>query len=225
MGRTLSIQSDDGFCFDAYLAQPTGEPKASLVVLQEIFGLNDHIKSVADFFASEGYLVIAPATQDRSAKNLALGYAPEDMAEGIKHKTAVTSLPNNPVMSDIQASIYHVANTKKVGVIGYCWGGFLAWKSACELQGVSAAISYYPGGIETADDLTPQCPTMLHFATEDKHITLDIVENFKNKQTHSEVFIYQGQHGFNCDARSAYHADAAKLALQRSLDFLKKNLL
>ena len=225
MANMITIESRDGFHFDAYLAKPAGEPKASLVVLQEIFGLNKHIQSIADFFASQGYLVIAPATQHRSVKNLSLGYSPEDMAQGIQHKAVVTSLPNNPVMMDIQASIEYVSTAGKVGVIGYCWGGFLAWKSACELKGLSAAVSYYPGGIETTDELTPSCPTMLHFANDDKHISLEIVETFKHKQAQSEVFTYDGQHGFNCDVRSAYNANAANLALQRSLSFFKKNLL
>jgi carboxymethylenebutenolidase len=227
MNELIKLTAKDQFQLDAYLAKPQGKPLGAIVLLQEIFGLNSHIKATADRYAAEGYLVIAPATQARAEENLSLGYTQEDMAKGFAHKNFVESLPNEVSMQDIQAAIDYVAHAGKVGVVGYCWGGLLSWRSACKLQGLSAAVSYYPGGIAKEKDLTATCPVLMHFANQDSHIPLSDVELFKEAQKNVkdvEVFVYEGQHGFNCDQRAAYNQAAADLARERTLAFYKQHL-
>jgi carboxymethylenebutenolidase len=224
MNELIKLTAKDQFQFDAYLAKPEGKPVGAIVLLQEIFGLNSHIKATADKYAAEGYLVIAPATQARSESGLSLGYTQEDMTKGFAHKTFVENLPNEVSMLDIQAAIDYVAHAGKVGLVGYCWGGLLSWRSACKLNGLSAAVSYYPGGIAKERTLTAKCPVLMHFANQDSHIPLSDVELFKESQRNVEVFVYEGQHGFNCDQRAAYNQAAADLARERTLAFYKKYL-
>ena len=132
MGTTIQLQAADGFKFDAYVAQPAQPARAAVVVLQEIFGVNDHIRKVADGFAQAGYLAIAPATFARSKVGVELGYSADDMNAGFALKTAVEALPAPGVMADIQAAVNEAAKQSggKVGVVGYCWGGLLTWRSA-----------------------------------------------------------------------------------------------
>lgn len=224
MNTLIKLTAKDHFEFNAYLAKPQGTPIGAIVLLQEIFGLNPHIKATADKFANEGYLVIAPETQARSEPNLSLGYTQEDMTKGFAHKTFVESLPDEVSMQDVQAAIDYVAHAGKVGVIGYCWGGLLSWRAACKLDGLSAAVSYYPGGIAKERDLAAKCPVLMHFASQDSHIPLTDVELFKEAQKNITVFVYEGQHGFNCDQRAAYNQPAADLARERTLAFYKKHL-
>ena len=224
MNELIKLTAKDHFEFEAYLAKPLGNPVGAIVLLQEIFGLKSHIKATADKYAAEGYLVIAPATQARSEPNLSLGYTQEDMAKGFAHKTFVENLPNEVSMQDIQAAINYVSHAGKVGIIGYCWGGLLSWKSACKLNGLSAAVSYYPGGIANEKELRAKCPVLMHFANQDSHIPLSDVELFKNAQKDVEIFVYEGQHGFNCDQRASYNQEAAELARERTLLFYKKYL-
>jgi carboxymethylenebutenolidase len=224
MNGLIKLTAKDQFQLNAYLAKPSGEAVGAIVLLQEIFGLNPHIKATADKYAAEGYLVIAPATQARSEPNLSLGYTQEDMAKGIAHKSFVENLPNEVSMQDIQAAIDYVSHAGKVGVIGYCWGGLLSWRSACKLNGLSAAVSYYPGGIANEKYLTAKCPVLMHFANQDSHIPLTDVALFKEAQPNIDVYVYEGQHGFNCDQRAAYNQAAADLARERTLSFYKKYL-
>ena len=248
MNFTTDITSKDGFILPAYVALPDRKPKGSIVVLQEIFGVNSHIRNVVDQFAKAGYLAVAPATFHRIKTGVELGYTAEDMAAGVALKAAVEaqkSPDNNPitplVMLDIQATI-HYANTAarmstmdtvlssgnpakggKVGVVGYCWGGLLTWRAACMLEGIGAAVPYYGGGMTVGAEAarTPQCPVMCHFGDQDKHITLDTVNAFKAAQKNAEVEVnvYAADHGFNCDQRGSFNAAAAELAFDRTLDF------
>eukprot|EP01136_Pigoraptor_vietnamica_P023893 Opistho-1_new@6660 len=149
MGHMIELKAADGTRFPAYVAGPAGHPKAKggLVVLQEIFGVNSHIRSVADGYAADGYFVVAPATFHRVKADVELGYTEADMGAGFGLKTAVEALPAPGVMPDIQAAIDHAAQAGKVGIVGYCWGGLLTWRSACMLKGLSAAVPYYGGGM------------------------------------------------------------------------------
>ena len=228
MGHFIKLASADGFGFSAYVAQPEGTPKAAIVVLQEIFGVNSHIQSVTDGFADQGYLAIAPATFERVKTGVELGYTEADMATGFGLKGAVDALPGQGVMPDVQAAIDYAAQASggKVGIIGFCWGGLLTWRAACTLNGLSAAVPYYGGGMTSQDEVarTPQCPVMAHFGDQDHWIPLEGVTAFAKAHPEVGVHIYAANHGYNCDQRGSYNEAAAKLARERSLDFFTANL-
>mgnify|MGYP000424304874 FL=1 len=228
MGHMIELKSADGTTFPAYVAGPAGNPKAKggLVVLQEIFGVNSHIRAVADGYAADGYFVVAPATFHRVQPGVELGYTEADMGTGFGFKTAVEGLPAPGVMADIQAAIDHAAQAGKVGIVGYCWGGLLTWRSACSLKGLSAAVPYYGGGMTAAADAarTPTVPVMAHFGDQDHWIPMDTVEVFKKAQPAVAVHVYAANHGFNCDQRGSYNEAAAKLARERTLAFFAKHV-
>lgn len=229
MGQFIQLTATDGFAFPAYMAQPEGQPKGAVVVLQEIFGVNAHIRDVTDRFATQGYLAIAPATFERVKAGVDLGYDQASMTEGIALKAAVDALPGAGVMQDIQAAIDHAAKAsggKKVGIIGFCWGGLLAWRAACTLQGLSAAVPYYGGGItaETEIALQPKVPVMAHFSDRDHSVPMEGVAAFTKAHPDVQAHVYAADHGFNCDQRGAYNEAAAMLARERSLDFLAQQL-
>ncbi len=228
MGQLISLTSADGFGFSAYVAQPEGTPKAAVVVLQEIFGVNAHIQSVTDRFAAQGYLAIAPATFERVKTGVELGYADADMSAGFGLKIAVEALSGQGVMPDIQATIDYAAQTSggKVGIIGFCWGGLLTWRAACTLSGLSAAAPYYGGGMTAEDEVArlPQCPVMAHFGDQDHWIPLEGVTAFAKAHPDVEVHVYPANHGFNCDQRGSFDAAAATLARERTLAFFAAQL-
>lgn len=226
MGNFIDLTSADGFVFPAYVAQPAGQPKGGVVVLQEIFGVNSHIRSVADGYASEGYLAVAPSTFHRVKQGVELGYGQDDMAAGSALKAAVEALPAPGVMPDIQAAIDHAAQAGKVGIVGYCWGGLLTWRAACLLNGLSAASPYYGGGMTTPDESArkPRVPVLAHFGDQDHWIPLNSVEAFKKAHPEVQVEVYHANHGFNCDQRGSYDAAAAKLARERTLAFFAQHL-
>jgi len=226
MGQFTDIQSADGFVFPAYVAQPAGKPKGAVVVLQEIFGVNAHIRDVADGYAAEGYLAVAPSTFHRVQPGVDIGYSEDDMKTGFALKTAVEGLPAPGVLADIQAAVKHAAQAGKVGIAGYCWGGLLSWRSACLVDGLSGAVTYYGGGMTTPDEAArkPKVPVLSHFGDQDHWISLESVEAFKKAHPDAEVHLYNANHGFNCDRRAAYNAPAAKLARERSLAFFAKHL-
>jgi carboxymethylenebutenolidase len=226
MGKFIDLKAADGVVFPAYVAEPTGKAKGAVVVVQEIFGVNSHIQSVADGYAAAGYLAVAPATFHRVQAGVNLGYTEADMNAGFGLKTAVDALPEPGVMQDIEAAIQHASQAGKVGIVGYCWGGLLTWRAACTLKGISAAVPYYGGGMTAGDEPArqPACPVMAHFGDQDHWIPLDTIEAFKTVQPKVEVFVYAANHGFNCDQRGSYNEAAAKLAKQRTLDFFAKHL-
>jgi carboxymethylenebutenolidase len=226
MGQFVQLKAADGQSIPAYVAQPAGKPRGGIVVIQEIFGVNSHIRSIADGYAADGYLAVAPAIFHRVKPNVELGYEPDDMSQGSALKAATEALPSPGVMQDIQAAIKHAAQAGKVGIVGYCYGGLLTWRSACTLDGLSAAVPYYGGGMTTPDEIArkPKVPVMAHFGSRDKHISLESVEAFKKAHPEVEVHIYDADHGFNCDQRGSYNAPAAKLARERTLAFFAKHV-
>jgi carboxymethylenebutenolidase len=227
MGNFIDLKAADGFTFPAYVAQPAGQPKAGLVVLQEIFGVNSHIRSVADGYAADGYLVVPPATFHRVKPGVDTGYSTDEMNAGFALKTAVEALPAPGVLQDIQAAIAHASQAGKVGITGFCWGGLLTWRAACTLDGLAAAVTYYGGGMTTPDEIArkPKVPTMSHFGDQDHWISLDSVEAFKKAHPEVEVHVYHANHGFNCDQRGSYDEASAKLARERTVAFFGKHLL
>jgi len=228
MGHMIDLKAADGTTFPAYVAGPAGNPKAKggLVVLQEIFGVNSHIRAVADGYAADGYFVVAPATFHRVQPGVDLGYTEADMGTGFGFKTAVEGLPAPGVMADIQAAIDHASQAGKVGIVGYCWGGLLTWRAACTLQGLSAAVPYYGGGMTAAAEAArePTVPVMVHFGDQDHWIPMDTVEVFKKAQPDVAVHVYAANHGFNCDQRGSYNEAAAKLARERTLAFFAQHV-
>ena len=228
MGQFIQLKAADGFVLPAYVAQPEGPPRGAIVVLQEIFGVNSHIRAVTDRFAVQGYLAIAPATFERVKPGVELGYTEDDMKTGLGYKTAVDALPGAGVLQDIQAAIDHAAKASggKVGIIGFCWGGLLTWRAACTLKGLSAAVPYYGGGVTSEEEIarTPQCPVMAHFGDQDHWIPMEGIEAFKKAHPEVEVHVYPANHGFNCDQRGSYNEAAAQTARERSLAFFAARL-
>lgn len=226
MGQFIDLTAKDGFTFPAYVAEPAGQPKGAIVVLQEIFGVNSHIRSVADGYAAAGYLAVAPATFHRVKQGVELGYTSDDMQAGSALKAAVEALPAPGVLQDVQAAVAYAAKAGKVGVVGYCWGGLLTWRSAAGVSGISAAAPYYGGGMTTPEESarSPKVPVLAHFGSKDHWISLESVEAFKKAHPEVEVHIYEADHGFNCDQRGSYDVAAAKLAKERTLAFFAQHV-
>jgi carboxymethylenebutenolidase len=226
MGDLTDLKAADGFFFPAYVAKPAGKPKGGIVVVQEIFGVNSHIRAVADGYAADGYLAVAPSTFHRVKPGVDIGYSQEDMNAGFALKMAVEALPAPGVLQDLQAAVDHAAQAGKVGIVGYCWGGLLTWRAACELHGLSAAVPYYGGGMTTPDEAArvPKVPVMVHFGDQDHWISMDSVEAFKRVHPEVEVHVYHANHGFNCDQRGSYDAPSAKLARERTIAFFAKHV-
>lgn len=226
MGQWLNLTAADGIGVQAYRAEPSGTskglpPRGGLVVVQEIFGVNEHIRAICDGFAEEGYVAIAPGLFDRYQRGVVLGYTPEDIARGRQLKAHART---DIALTDIAAARAAVTSAGHVGVIGYCWGGFLAWMSAARLTGFACAVCYYGGGMVEAIDEKPPCPVMAHFGERDAAIPVDGAQRFAAAHPEVEVFFYDAEHGFNCDQRQSYNPDAAKLARKRTLEFLGKHL-
>ena len=221
MGTMIELTASDGHKLAAYRAEPSGKPRGGIVVIQEIFGVNSHIRQVADGYAADGYLAIAPALFDRVQKNVDLGYSPEDIAQGRGIRGKVT---NDMALKDTEAAIKAAAGAGKVGIVGYCWGGLVTWLAAGKLAGLSAAVPYYGGGILDNAELAPKVPLMGHFGDKDQHIPVDGVRKLAEKYKQHPIFIYSADHGFNCDHRGSYNAPAAKQARERTLEFLRKHV-
>lgn len=222
MGTAIRLRSADGFDFAAYEALPDEDPKAGLVVIQEVFGVNSHIREVVDGYASAGYAAIAPQIFDRVEPDVELGYTEADMGSGIEIAFEKLQMPNT--LADLQAAINHASQYGRVGVVGYCFGGLLTWLSACELDGVAAASCYYGGGIAGAAERTPKCPAIMHFGELDAHIPMTDVDQVKAAQPGVPVYVYDADHGFNCDHRGSYDAASAALARERTLAFFADHI-
>jgi carboxymethylenebutenolidase len=221
MGKMIELTAADGHKLSAYRADPAGKPRGGLVVIQEIFGVNRHIKQVADGYAADGYLAIAPAMFDRVQRHVDLGYTPDDIAKGRDIRAKVTT---DMAMKDAQAAVKEAQAAGRVGIVGYCWGGFVAWMASANVSGLSCAVPYYGGGILDNADLEPKVPVMGHFGDKDQHIPVDGVRKLAEKHKKQQIFIYEADHGFNCDHRGSYNAAAAKLARERTLAFLRKHV-
>ncbi|MEQ8483598.1 MAG: dienelactone hydrolase family protein [Pseudomonadales bacterium] len=220
--ETIQLRSADGFEFGVYQARPEGSPRGAVVVIQEIFGVNDHIRRVADGYAADGYLALAPRIFDRVEPGIELGYGESDMGRGIE--LAFQKLDHAQTLLDLQATVDLAAAAGRVGVVGYCFGGLLAWRAACQVNGVAAAVCYYGGGIAREAELEPRCPVMMHFGERDAHIPISDVETIRAAQPDASVFVYPADHGFNCDQRGSFDADSAALARRRTLEFFHTRL-
>jgi carboxymethylenebutenolidase len=219
MGKHISLQAADGHQLSAWTAAPADRPRGGLVVLQEIFGVNHHIRQLTERFAAAGYLAIAPALFDRVRRGIEVPY--EEIDTG---RRAMMSLKREGILLDLQAAIDVVRGAGRVGAIGYCWGGALADLAACQCD-IDAAISYYGRHTATWLQLQPRCPVMYHFGKLDPYIPEDTVAAIQAGRPQGSFFIYEeAGHGFNCDERHEYHAASAELALERSMAFLHEHL-
>ena len=221
MGKMIELTASDGHKLGAYRADPAGKPRGGIVVIQEIFGVNSHIRSVADGFAADGYLAIAPAMFDRVQKNFEVGYAPDDMTKGRETRAKVT---DDMALKDAEAAIKAASSAGKVGIVGYCWGGTIAWLCAGRSSGIVCSVPYYGGGILQNQELAPKVPLMGHFGDKDAHIPVDGVKQLAAKYPQHQIFIYAADHGFNCDQRGSWNAPAAKQARERTLAFFRKHV-
>ena len=222
MGQDIKLTASDDFKLGAYRADPAGKPKAAIVVIQEIFGVNHHIRSVCDRLAAEGYVAIAPAIFDRTQPDFQCGYSPDEIANARKF---IANPDWTAMLRDTQAAIDAVKDVGAVGIIGFCLGGSIAYAAATKLTGLSAAVGYYGGAVVRFADDKPLVPTQLHFGEKDAGIPLTDVETIRSKRPEVEVHIYPGaQHGFHCDERASYDKASADIAWLRSLAFFAKHL-
>ncbi len=222
MGDFISLTSKDGFELSAYRALPGGKPRGGIVVVQEIFGVNRHIRSVADGFADEGYLAVAPALFDRVEKGVELGYGPQDRPKAME---LVGKAKMDDALADIASAIEAAKEAGKVGLVGYCWGGTLAFAAACRLSGLAAVVGYYGGGIARMRHEQPKVPLTLHFGEKDEHITRADVDAIRAAHPDVPIYLYPAGHAFNCDERSSYDEQSAELARTRTLAFFADYLL
>ncbi len=218
MGSNVELAAADGHRLAAYLAEPQGRPRGGIVVIQEIFGVTRHIRAVADQYAASGYLAIAPALFDRVERGVDVPYT--DMAKGFGYMQAVK---DDDVMLDVQAAVDRVRPAGKVGVVGYCWGGTMAYLSAARLN-IDAAVAYYGGGINRRTAEKPRVPVMFHFGEKDAHIPASAVAEIRTAYPQGIYHLYPADHGFNCTDRASFEPVSARLALERSLEFLHRHV-
>jgi carboxymethylenebutenolidase len=221
MGERIELTAADGFRLPAYRADPAGTARGALVVAQEIFGVNSHIRSVCDGYAADGYVAIAPALFDRYERDVDIGYTPADVARGRELKARAK--PDSALL-DIDAARAAVAFAGNVGIVGYCWGGYLAWLAAARVAGFACAVPYYGGGMTDAIAEQPKCPVMAHLGERDTMIPAAGVKALAAAHPSAQVFLYPADHGFNCDQRGAFDPAAASLARERSLAFLRRHI-
>jgi carboxymethylenebutenolidase len=220
MGEVIQLKAADGFSFSAYVAGPANATKG-VVVVQEIFGVNHHIRDMADRFAALGYAVVAPALFDRAQRDVELAYTPDDIGKGREIRM---KLSDADVMKDVEAAASHLAG-KKLGIVGYCFGGTVAWWGATRTTKFSAASCWYGGGIPGTKNESANCPVQMHFGEKDASIPMTDVDAVRAAQPKVEVYVYEGaQHGFGCDERGSYSQPDYELAQQRTVDFFAKHV-
>ncbi len=221
MQATIILTAADGHTLLAYHTTPDGRPRGQLVVLHEFFGLNDHIRSVADRFAAIGFAAIVPGLSDRAEPGAEYGYDPEGIAAG---RALRAKIPFEKSLLDAQAAIDFAKPRGKVGVVGYCWGGSLAFFAATRLRDIVCAVGYYGSQIVDGVHEVPKIPTMLHFGDIDASIPLSDVEKIRQARPEVAIYVYPGRHGFDCDARANYAPASAQIAFARTLEFMGKHI-
>jgi carboxymethylenebutenolidase len=212
MGKMIELTAADGHKLDAYVAEPKGKPRGAIIVVQEIFGVNSHVRGVTDGYAADGYLAIAPAMFDRAERKFESGYSQDDIQRG------------REAMADVTAALGEAKQAGKVGIVGYCWGGTVVWLAAARVPGLAAAVSYYGGGVPNFMDEQPRCPVMFHFGEKDASIPLEKAKAVAAAHPDAISHFYPAGHGFNCDQRGSYDAIAARVARERTLEFFAKHL-
>jgi len=223
MGKNITLTAADGHKLGAYRADPAGVAKGSVVVIQEIFGVNHHIRSVCDRVAAAGYAAVAPALFDRIEPGFESGYSPGEISAAMRF---VENPDFEAFLRDTSAAIGELKSAGPVSIMGFCLGGTVAFAAACNLEGLSSAVCYYGGFIAKMADQKPKVPTLMHFGALDAHIPLSDVEIIRQKRPDCEIHVYQGaDHGFHCDERGSYNKDAATVAWHRSLDWIARKAM
>jgi carboxymethylenebutenolidase len=222
LGKPIQLTTSDSHKLGGYRADPAGKPKGGLVVVQEIFGVNHHIRAVCDRLAGEGYVAAAPAVFDRFVRDFETGYTAENIAHA---RSYLGKLDWDAMMKDIQAAMGNIKSAGPTGVIGFCMGGTASFLAACRLPGLKAAVCYYGGMIAKFADERPKCPVQMHFGAKDPHIPMTDVDIIRKKQPQADIYVYpDADHGFHCDERGSYHKPSADIAWKRTTEFLGKNM-
>jgi carboxymethylenebutenolidase len=223
LGKHFTLTASDSHQLGAYRADPAGTPKGGMVVIQEIFGVNQHIRKVCDDFAKEGYVAVAPALFDRTQKDYQSGYTP---AEIEKSRTFVAKPDWDAMLRDTDAALKDLKGVGPLGIVGFCMGGTIAFLAATRLSGLSAAVGYYGGRIVAFADEKPKCPVQLHFGEKDASIPMTDVETIKQKRSQDcEIYVYpDAGHGFHCDERGSFHKASADIAWKRTTEFFAKHM-
>ena len=221
MGKLIELSASDHHKLAAYVAQPQGKARGGVVVIQEIFGVNSHIKGEADGYAAEGYFVVAPAMFDRAQHGYDTGYSQDEIQAGVK---IMNGLDWAKTMLDTAAAIEHAKSAGKVGIVGYCWGGTVAWVAAARLSGLACAAPYYGGGMPGFIGEQPKCPVMCNFGEKDQSPTMEQAKQIVAAHPSIGAHFYPAGHGFNCDQRGSYDAPSAKLARERTLTFFRQHI-
>ena len=223
MGKQFTLTTSDTHSLGAYRADPAGKPKGGMIVVQEIFGVNHHIRAVCDRLAGEGYVAVAPAVFDRFVRNFESGYTPDEIAHA---RSYLGNLNWDNMMKDLDAALGDIKSVGPCGVIGFCMGGTAAFLAACRLNGLKASVAYYGGMIAKFADEKPKCPVQMHFGEKDHGIPMSDVEIIKQKRGGDcEIYVYaDAGHGFHCDERASFQKEASTLAWQRSMEFLAKHM-
>jgi len=218
----LNLTSSDGHILGAYRADPAVTPRGGIVVVQEIFGVNTHIRSICDRLAEIGYVAIAPSLFDRTEPNFQCGYSPEEVE---KARGFIGNVDWDALVRDTEAARASIADVGKVGVVGFCLGGSIAFMASTRLAGFSAAAGFYGGRVAAVAHETPRCPVQLHYGSEDGGIPMSNVDSVRAQRADCNIFVYEGAgHGFNCDERASYHAEASKEAWARMVDLFGENI-
>jgi len=221
MGEKITLTASDGVTIGAYKAVPVGRPRGGIVVIQEIFGINPHIQAVADGYAAEGYLAIAPALFDRLEPGIELGYTGADWDKAID---LMNRTDKEKALLDIEAAVVAASAGGKVGIVGFCFGGLMTFISAARVPGLSAAVAYYGGGIADVADLKPKVPLMLHFGERDEWIPPSAIDKIRAAQSQAQIYLYPTGHAFNRAGYPPYDEASATLAKSRTLGFFAETL-
>jgi carboxymethylenebutenolidase len=222
MGEMLTLTAEDGHKLAAYRATPSGTPRGGLVVIQEIFGVNHHIRNVTDGFAADGYVSIAPALFDRVERGFETGYQPADIERG---RAVRGKLQIDHAVMDVRAAVKELQKAgPKVAVVGYCFGGTLAWLAATRIDGLAAAASYYGGGVADAAGEQPKCPVIFHFGETDQSIPSEHWDRIRAAHPKIPLHVYPAGHGFSCDERGSFHEPSHRLARQRTIEFFRQHV-
>ena len=222
MGKHFTLTAADKHQLGAYRADPKGAPKGGIVVIQEIFGVNNHIRNVCDRFAEEGYVAVAPALFDRTQRDFQSGYSPPEIE---KARGFIANPDWDAMLRDTDAAIKDLKSVGPLAIVGFCMGGTIAFLASTRLSGLSAAVCYYGGRIVAFAGEKPKCPVQMHFGEKDQSIPLTDVETIKQKRPDCEIYVYKDAgHGFHCDERASYHQGSAAVAWERTREFLKKQM-
>jgi len=217
---TLQLRASDGKTLSAYVVKPEGTPRGAVVVVQEIFGLNSHVRRVVEQYAAEGYVAIAPAMFDRFEKDVNLGYDAKGIEQGVALMMRAT---NASTLADLNAAITTVSHAGRVGMVGYCWGGRSTYLASCHAD-IAAGVAYYGGGIPQLLPDTPRCPVMFHFGERDSHIPLSDVDQVRKANPQGIFHLYPAGHGFNCSERQDFDQLSAQLAFERTIEFFRRHV-